>query len=126
MRTRKHLATGLVALLAAMALSCSKRDAASSSQAETAAEGDSDQSRAARFDRHAEEQIASSQALEARKWLKTAKHVIFKHANRQVAQLVDEFYQAGANQVYVADVEEHEGAQFATMLIVALPKDAAA
>jgi hypothetical protein len=127
MRIRKDLAAGLVVLLAATALGCGKRDAAGSSAASAkGAERESDQSREARFDKHAQEQIASSQAFEARKWLKTPKHVIFKHAKGQVAQLVDEFYQAGASQVYVAGVEEHEGSQFGTMLIVALPSDAAA
>src|SRR5262249_37366932 len=118
MRIKKGLATGLVVLLAATALGCGKRDAGGSSAASAkGAERESDQSREARFDKHAEEQIASSQAFEARKWLKTTRHVIFKHANQQVAQLVDEFYQAGASQVYVAGVEEHEGSQFGTMLI---------
>jgi hypothetical protein len=132
MRSNKSLAIGLVAVLAAVAVGCGKREEigpsegkASAPGAKAAEHGDSDLARATRFDQYAEKAIASSKAFEARTWFKTPKHVVFKHGNQQVTQLVDEFYQAGATQVYVADVEEHGGTQFATHLIVTLPKDAA-
>jgi hypothetical protein len=130
--TTRNLTTRILVMLAAMAFGCSKRDATSPSRGEASAprdkatsDRDSDQARATRFDQYAEREIDSSKAFEARTWFKTPKHVTARHGNQQVTQLVDEFYQAGAGQVYVAGVEEHEGTAFATQLIVTLPKDAA-
>jgi hypothetical protein len=56
--------------------------------------------------------------------MKQPSHVIFKADPKEVAKFVEEFYGAGATQVLIADIEEHEGKQFGGGLLVVLPKDA--
>jgi hypothetical protein len=41
-----------------------------------------------------------------------------------VAQFVEEFYDAGAMQVFIADIAEQGGNQYGESLLVVLPKDA--
>ena len=77
----------------------------------------------AKVDKHGEEIMASSAKAEARQWMKQPKHVFFKADPKQVGQFVEEFYQAGATQVLIADIEEHEGTQYGEGLLVILPKD---
>jgi hypothetical protein len=40
-----------------------------------------------------------------------------------VAQFVEDFYQAGAVTVYIADIEEEQGYDYGESLLVVLPKD---
>jgi hypothetical protein len=58
--------------------------------------------------------------------MKQASHIFFKADPKDVAQYVEEFYRAGATQVLIADIEEHEGKQFGEALLVVLPKEASA
>jgi hypothetical protein len=39
---------------------------------------------------------------------------------------VEEFYGAGATQVLIADIEEHDGTQYGEALLIVLPKEAGA
>ena len=80
----------------------------------------------ARIDKHGEEIMAGTTKAEARDWMKQPKHVFFKADAKQVAQFVEDFYGAGATQVLIADIEEHDGVQYGESLLVVLPKDAAA
>lgn len=79
-----------------------------------------------RVDKHGDEIMASSTKAEARQWMKQPKHVFFKEDPTQVAGFVEEFYAAGAQQVLIGDIEDHEGTQYGGGLLVVLPKDAAA
>ncbi len=80
----------------------------------------------ARVDQHGEEVMASSTKAEARGWMKQPKHVFFKADPKEVARFVEAFYEAGAVEVLIADIEEHEGVQYGEALFVVLPKDASA
>lgn len=77
-------------------------------------------------DTHGDEVMASTTKAEAREWMQATNHVFFKADPKQVAQYVSDFYQAGAEQVLIADIEEHEGYQYGEALLIVLPKDAAA
>jgi len=77
-----------------------------------------------RVDKHGEEILASSAKAEARQWMKEPKHVFFKANAKEVAQFVEEFYQAGAVRVLIADIEEHDNTQFGESLLVELPQAA--
>lgn len=41
----------------------------------------------------------------------------------ELERLFVEFYSAGAMQVFIADIEDHEGKQFGEALLIVLPKD---
>lgn len=94
--------------------------------ADTDSDGNSPDSVVKRIDKHGDEIMASSAKAEAREWMKQPKHVLFKADPKQVAQFVEDFYQAGAVQVLVAEIEEHDGIQIADSLLVVLPTDPAA
>jgi hypothetical protein len=78
------------------------------------------------IDKHGDEVMASTTKAEAREWMQATNHVFFKEDAKQVAQYVEDFYQAGATQVLVADIEEYNGYQYGEALLIVLPKDAAA
>jgi len=101
---------------------CGKQQSTTSAgkQSEEQAEG----SLEGRVDKHGEEIMASSAKAEARQWMKQPKHAFFKADPKQVGQFVEEFYRAGATQVLIADIEEHDGTQYGEALLVVLPKDA--
>ncbi len=80
----------------------------------------------ANIDQHGDEVMSSSDKAEARQWMKQPKHVFFKADPGQVAQFVEDFYNAGARQVLITDIEEFQGNQFGEALLVILPKDAGA
>ena len=80
----------------------------------------------ASIDKHGDEIMASTTKAEAREWMKDPKHVFFKADPKVVAQFVEDFYQAGAAQVYIADIEEEQGYDYGESLLVVLPKDPAA
>jgi hypothetical protein len=77
-------------------------------------------------DQHGDEVMGSTTKAEARGWMQATNHVFFKADPKQVARYVDDFYQAGATLVLIADIEEHEGYQYGEALLIVLPKDAAA
>ena len=77
-----------------------------------------------KVDRHGDEVMASTTKAEARQWMKQPKHVFFKADPKEVAQFVEDFYQAGATQVLIADIEEEEGNQYGEALLIVLPGDA--
>lgn len=82
----------------------------------------------AAIDKHGDEIMQSTTKAEAREWMQAAytNHVFFKADAKQVAQYVDDFYQAGATQVLIVDIEEEQGFQYGEALLVVLPKDQAA
>lgn len=70
--------------------------------------------------------MASSTKGEAREWMKGPKHVFFKTDAKVVGQFVEDFYQAGATQVLIGDIETEQGYDYGESLLVVLPKDPAA
>lgn len=105
---------GVVLVACALAVGCGKQGAPSAESLE------------ARIDRHGDEIMASSTKGEARAWMKEPKHVFFKADPKEVAKFVEDFYNAGAVQVLIGDVEEEQGNQFAGSILVVLPTDAPA
>ena len=119
---RKLLIGTLMAVLS-LAGGCGKQSS------EAAKGGDSDEqsqgSLETRVDKHGEEIMASTAKAEARVWMKQRSHIFFKAEPKEVAQFVEDFYSAGATQVLIAEIEEHEGTQYGEALLVVLPKDKA-
>jgi len=113
------LITGL--MLAALATGCNKADSSSASSSDT--DDDSKGTLEQRVDKHGDEVMASTTKAEAREWMKQPKHVFFKAEPKQVARFVQEFYDAGATQVLICDIDEEEGTQYGEGLLVVLPKD---
>ena len=70
--------------------------------------------------------MASPGKAEAREWLKQRAHGFFKTDRRDVAGFVEEFYNAGATQVLIGDIEEDQSAQLGQSILVVLPKEASA
>ena len=117
----KTLLTSSLLIALVLASGCSK------SRSTAAGDGSSEQSQdslIAGIDKHGDEIMASSAKAEARQWMKQPKHVFFKADPKEVAQFVEDFYQAGAVQVFIADIEEESGNQYGESLLVVLPKDA--
>lgn len=79
-----------------------------------------------RVDKHGDELMAGDKKAEAREWLKSDNHILFKANRKKLAQFVEDFYGAGATQVLMVDLEDHEGKQFAEAMLVVLPADTAA
>jgi uncharacterized glyoxalase superfamily protein PhnB len=80
----------------------------------------------ARVDKHGDKIMASSAKAEARHWMKQASHVFFSADPKKVSKFVEQFYGAGAIQVLIADIEEHDGIQYGEAVLVVLPKEAKA
>ena len=114
------LIAGLMLVALALASGCNK---AGSSGASSDMDDDSKGTLEQRVDKHGDEVMASTTKAEAREWMKQPKHVFFKAEPKQVAHFVQEFYDAGATQVLVCDIEEEEGVQYGEALLVVLPKD---
>jgi hypothetical protein len=108
-KIRKQLVGSTLALFV-FAVGCGKPP--STPTASSVSEDKSEGSLEARIDKHGEKIMVSSAKAEARQWMKQPSHVIFKTDPKQVAKFVEEFYDAGATQVLIADIEEHEGKQF--------------
>jgi hypothetical protein len=119
----QKLLAGSALLLFTLACGCNKQQPATSASNEPEAE--SQGSLETRIDAHGEEIMASSAKAEAREWIKKPSHIFFKANPKEVAQFIEEFYSAGASQVLVGDIEEHEGNAFGEALLVILPKDSA-
>ena len=116
MKTALSSLLALAVLL--LAAGCGKSDSGNA--------GPSSDSLEARVDRHGDRVMASANKAEARQWMKEAKHVFFKSDRKLIGQYVDEFYNAGATQVLIADIEEEAGNEYGEGLLVVLPQDAAA
>ncbi len=113
---RNLLWTGLL-ITAALLAGCGKITGGGSGMAADSLE--------ARVDKHCEEIMASGKKAEAREWMKSPSHIFFKEDPKQVAGFVEEFYNAGATQVFIVDTEEHDGKEFAGGMMLVLPKDPA-
>ena len=87
------------------------------------ADNQSRNSTVAWIDQQGDKIIASATKSEARQWMRQSKHVFLKADAKVVAQFVEDFYQAGAVQVLIADIEEKSGNQSGESLLVVLPKD---
>lgn len=112
---KKPLAASLLIALA-LAGGCDKLQSGDDSS-------DGSGSLIAKIDKHGDEIMASSAKAEAREWIKQPKHVFFKADPKQVTQFVEDFYQAGATQVLITDIEQEEGNYYGEGLLVVLPKD---
>ncbi|HTR40957.1 MAG TPA: hypothetical protein VMH87_05025 [Pseudomonadales bacterium] len=121
---KKLLACSLLAALA-LASGCNKSQSSAASAGDDS-DGSSKGDLIAKIDKHGDEIMASSTKGEAREWMKQPKHIFFKADPKVVAQFVEDFYQAGATQVYIADIEEEEGNQYGESLLIVLPTDPAA
>ncbi len=119
----RKLLTG--SMLVAFALLCGCNKDSSTSAGNSDSGGQTDGGLIARIDKHGDEIMASSTKAEARAWMKQPKHVFFKVDPKEVAQFVEDFYNAGATQVFIADIEEEGGNQYGESLLVVLPKDPA-
>ena len=122
---KKLLAGSLLAALA-LASGCSKSQSSAASGDSDGSSGSSKSDLIAKIDQHGDEIMASNTKAEAREWMKQPKHVFFKADSKVVAQFVEDFYQAGATSVYIADIETEEGNDYGESLPVILPKDPAA
>ncbi|PWU21509.1 MAG: hypothetical protein C5B50_01565 [Verrucomicrobia bacterium] len=121
----KCLLLCLILISLAICGGCSKQQSTAASRDDSDEQGKG--SLEARVDKHGDEVLASAgKTAEARQWMKQPKHVFFKADPKQVAQFVEDFYIAGATQVLMADIEEHEGIQYGEAMLIVLPKDAAA
>jgi hypothetical protein len=116
-----HLMAGLMLIALAFGSGCNK--AGSGSGASGDADDDSSGTLEQRVDKHGDEVMAGTDKAEARAWMKVPKHVFFKADAKEIAKFVEEFYGAGATQVLICDVEEHEGTYYGEGLLVVLPKD---
>jgi len=113
---------GLMLIALAFASGCNKAgsgSAASGSDVDDDSKGTLEQ----RVDKHGEEVMASDKKAEARAWMKQPKHVFFKADAKQVGKFEEDFYNAGATQVLICDIEEEESAQYGEGLLVVLPTD---
>jgi hypothetical protein len=81
-----------------------------------------------RIDEAGDKIMASDKKAEARQWLKDDNHVLFKFREGKagLAKIVDEFYVAGAEKIYVGDISTEAGKDFAGTILVVLPEDFAA
>jgi hypothetical protein len=79
----------------------------------------------AKVDEHGDEALAGKNKGEAREWLKDASHIFFKGDRKQIAQFIEDFYSAGAAQVYIVDTETHKGSVYGGAILVVLPQDVA-
>jgi hypothetical protein len=80
----------------------------------------------ATIDKHGDEALAGQNKGEAREWLKDASHIFFKGDRKQIAQFIEDFYSAGATQVYIVDTEKHNGSTYGGAILVVLPQDSGA
>ena len=55
------------------------------------------------IDEHGDEALTKNNKGEAREWLKDESHIFFKANRKQIAQFIEDFYSAGATQVYIVD-----------------------
>lgn len=117
----KTWACSLLAVLA-VASGCGK-SASTTGSDDSDGGGSSKSDLIAKIDTHGDEIMASNTKGEAREWMKGSKHVFFKADPKVVAQFVEDFYQAGATQVYIADIETEQGYDYGESLLVVLPKD---
>jgi hypothetical protein len=79
-----------------------------------------------RLEKAGDEIMASDKKAEAREWLKDDNHVLFKFhgGKKKLTEFVDEFYAAGAEKVYIGNIESEAGKDFAGTALVVLPQDA--
>lgn len=118
----KKFLTGSLLIALALASGCNNSNSPGASSGDDS-DGDSKGALISKIDKHGEEIMAGTTKAEAREWMKQPKHVFFKADPKQVGQFVEDFYQAGATQVLIADIEEHDGVQYGESLLVVLPKD---
>lgn len=120
----RSLVGGSLLVVFVVAMGCNKQPAATGQG--NASEEESQGGLEGRIDKHGEEILASSAKSEARQWMKQTSHVFFKGDPKQIAEFVEQFYGAGAPQVLIGDIEEHDGKQYGGSLLVVLPGDKSA
>lgn len=102
---------------------CNKRQPGADGSTSTA-DGSQDTAEI-RMQKHGDAIMSSSGKQEARAWLKDPKHLFFKADASVISKFVEDFYNAGAKQVLIADIEDHDGNQYAGSILVVLPDDQA-
>jgi hypothetical protein len=124
MRRRQVGLLALAAMVVLLSLGCEDQPAAAPGAGGAAGEAPPE----TRIDKAGDEIMASDKKAEAREWLKDDSHVLFKFrgGKKKLSELVDEFYSAGAQKVYVGDIETEDGRDFAGTILVVLPEDFAA
>jgi len=118
------IAYSVVALLLAVS-GCGKRDMAESSSG-TPTKSEPEVVDVAALDKAGDEELAGSNKAEARQWLKTPSHALFKGERQVVSKFVDDVYAAGAVTVYVTSIEALGGNEVTETMLLVLPKDSAA
>lgn len=82
---------------------------------------------AAEIDRRAQEQLKSDKKADAKTWLKSDKHVVWKWDRADAGKAVDELLKLGATKVWIVDINQTNDTEVASTFVVELPaKDKAA
>jgi len=123
MRTNQGGFLAVAAIAALFSLGCEDQQAGA-----PAAGGAGEVPLEQRLEKAGDKIMASDKKAEAREWLKDDNHVLFKFREGKpgLVKIVDEFYSAGAEKVYVGDIDTEQGKDFAGTVLVVLPKDGAA
>jgi len=124
------LLAGSALILCALISGCSQKPAPANGTAEAPSSSSpsvpsDSQAMAEKVDRHVEAALAAPNKAEARQWLKPPGHVFFKADKQEVAQLVEDFYAAGAAQVLFVEIARDNDKEIADSMVVVLPKDSA-
>lgn len=73
-----------------------------------------------------EESLKNPNHAEAREWCSNEENMGFKMTVSDMLKLAEEIYAAGAEKVYVTDIDEFKGRKISASFVVVLPKDGAA
>jgi hypothetical protein len=75
-------------------------------------------------DAEAAECLAKKDSIaEAKAWLAAPKHALWKGDRKEITALVDDFYKAGAKEVYAVDIAKEPGFEIVAQFVVVLPTD---
>jgi hypothetical protein len=120
----------MLALIAGLAVlvncGCEGEQAAAPAPNGNANAQDEDASHWKVVDEHGDEALSKNNKGEAREWLKDESHIFFKGDRKKIAQFIEDFYSAGATQVYIVDTETHNGSVYGGAILVVLPQDGGA
>ena len=124
------LLAGSALILCALTSGCSQKPApANGTAAAPSSPGLSapseNQTMAEKVDKHVEAALAAPNKAEAHSGLMSPGHVFFKADKQQVTQLVEDFYAAGAAQVFFTEIAKDNDKEIADSMVVVLPKDSA-
>ena len=72
------------------------------------------------------EMLAAPNHREAREWCKDPRSAGFEMSREDMGRLAETFYKAGAERVFVTDIEPMGGSNVSASMVVVLPKDSSA